>query len=414
MQIEQAIRGLHLPQDLRNATAKLDVRKLTASRSDNSITIHAVSDERIPYGVLRMLSAEIRNQAFADIATNVRISVRSDCIENNDDEQEALRLLLDTIREENAETFRQMYNAVMQSASFFAEGGIVKMTLPGDTFFATAEDGFRKDFTEQMKFWSDRFRGLEIVYTEPENLSETYHSERVYDADEYIAKLIRSRENSAEKNGAVRKPKDLTVRPKQEKTEVEAPKSGFQRRRKLPDDPNVFYGKSFDYSNTTPISLINDPYQAVVVHGQVFKVESRELMRRDPAREDSDKPQATKSIVTFNITDFEDSISVKVYLPTPELSDFLDNLKEGSFVCLSGETEDDKYTKELGIGRINGIRKSEDTRIKRKDNSPKKRVELHCHTQMSDMDAVVDTATIVKRAFEWGHPAIAITDHGVV
>ena len=414
MQIDQAIRGLKLPSDMQNAAAALDVRKLTACRSDNTITIHAVSEERIPYGVLRMLSGEIRRQAFADIAREVNISVRFGCIENNDDEQEALRLLLCTIQEENAESFRQMYNAVMHTASFFADDGTVRMTLPGDTFFATAEEGFRRDFTDRMKFWTDRFKKLDIVYTEPENLSDTYHSERVYDADEYIARVIRSREDNAEKGGTVRKPKDLTVKPKQESAAVDMPKTGFQRRRRLPDDPDVFYGKPFDYSNTTPISLINDPYQPVTVHGQVFKVESRELMRRDPAREDSEKPQATKTVVTFNITDFEDSIAVKVYLPTPDLAEFTENLKEGSFVCLSGETEDDKYTKELGIGRVTGIRKAEDTRIKRKDNAPEKRVELHCHTQMSDMDAVVDTAVIVRRAFEWGHPAIAITDHGVV
>ena len=415
MHIENTVRGLRVPAELRDAAAKLDVRKVSASRGENKITIHAVSEERIPYGVLRMLSEEVRRQAFADLGYSVEISMRFDCIENNDDEQEALRLLLETIREENAESYRQMDNAVIHLASFFAEDGEVKMTLPGDSFFATAEDGFRKDFTERMKFWSDRFTSLSIVYTEPDDLSETYPSERVYNTDEYIAKLVRNRAVAAEgATGERRKPKDIVAKPKKEMPAEEGPKPSYQRRRKLPDDPDIFYGRPFEHSMITPISAITDPYQPVVVQGQIFKLETRELMRRDDGNDEDKAKQVTKSIVTFNITDFEDSITVKLYVSTPDVPELTGKLKEGSFVCLAGETEDDRYTKELGIGKIVGIRKGEDTRIRRKDNSPEKRVELHCHTQMSDMDAVVDTATIVKRAFEWGHPAIAITDHGVV
>ena len=74
----------------------------------------------------------------------------------------------------------------------------------------------------------------------------------------------------------------------------------------------------------------------------------------------------------------------------------------------------DRFDKEITIGSVVGIKNIGDFTSKREDNHPQKRVELHAHTLMSDMDAVVDVKTLIKRAKSWGHKAIAITDHGVV
>ena len=86
----------------------------------------------------------------------------------------------------------------------------------------------------------------------------------------------------------------------------------------------------------------------------------------------------------------------------------------GAFVKLKGIAAIDAFDKELTIGSVIGIRKIADFTTSRKDLSVRKRVELHCHTKMSDMDGVSEAKDIVKRAYQWGHPAIAITDHGVV
>ena len=80
----------------------------------------------------------------------------------------------------------------------------------------------------------------------------------------------------------------------------------------------------------------------------------------------------------------------------------------------AGITMIDKFDGELTIGSIVGVKKISDFTHGRMDHSVRKRVELHCHTKMSDMDGVSEAKDIVKRAYQWGHPAIAITDHGVV
>ena len=81
---------------------------------------------------------------------------------------------------------------------------------------------------------------------------------------------------------------------------------------------------------------------------------------------------------------------------------------------IKGTTGIDKYDGILSLGYIDGIKKTGDFRTKRMDNEPVKRVELHCHTKMSDMDGVSDVSDIIDCAREWGMEAIAITDHGVV
>ena len=92
----------------------------------------------------------------------------------------------------------------------------------------------------------------------------------------------------------------------------------------------------------------------------------------------------------------------------------MEAVKEGAFIKLKGITSVDAYDKELTIGSLTGIKKCEDFTSMRMDDAPVKRVELHCHTKMSDMDGVSEVKDIIKRAKKWGMPALAVTDHGCV
>ncbi len=139
----------------------------------------------------------------------------------------------------------------------------------------------------------------------------------------------------------------------------------------------------------------------VIVRGQVMEVEAREIRNE-------------KTILIFPITDFTDSIVVKMFLRNEQVPEVTEHVKKGAFLKFRGVTTVDRFDSELTIASIAGIKKIANFTTARVDTSPQKRVELHCHTKMSDMDGVTDAKSLVKRAYEWGHPAIAITDHGVV
>lgn len=170
--------------------------------------------------------------------------------------------------------------------------------------------------------------------------------------------------------------------------------------KKTNSDPDIIYGKSFD-GESTPINEIQDEIGEVVVRGQILKIEGREIRNE-------------KTIVTFAITDFTDTITGKIFMKNEQVPEVKLVLKAGAFVKLKGMALMDKYDREITIGSIVGIKTIPNFIETRKDESEVKRVELHAHTFMSDMDGVVNVKALIKRAIDWGHKAIAITDHGVV
>ena len=169
---------------------------------------------------------------------------------------------------------------------------------------------------------------------------------------------------------------------------------------KRSDNPDVLYGRDFD-DDFIPIDAIEGEMGEVTLRGKILTSESREL-------------RSGKFILTFDVTDFTDTITVKMFV-RPELFDEVKAvLPVGSFIRIKGVTTIDRFDGELTLGSIVGIKKAEDFTSKRMDNSLEKRVELHCHTKMSDMDGVSEVKDIIKRAKKWGMSAIAVTDHGCV
>ncbi|MBE5922654.1 MAG: PolC-type DNA polymerase III [Lachnospiraceae bacterium] len=169
---------------------------------------------------------------------------------------------------------------------------------------------------------------------------------------------------------------------------------------KRSDNPDVLYGRDFD-GEEIPISSIQNEMGEVVIRGQIRMVDKRELRNE-------------KTILMIDITDFTDTITVKMFAKNEQVAEITDGLKKGTFVKLRGVTTIDRFDGQLTIASVTGIKKIGDFTTKRADTAPEKRVELHCHTKMSDMDGVSDAGDIIKRAISFGHKALAITDHGVV
>ncbi|MBE6862337.1 MAG: PolC-type DNA polymerase III [Ruminococcus sp.] len=139
--------------------------------------------------------------------------------------------------------------------------------------------------------------------------------------------------------------------------------------------------------------------EKLVVVGDVFASEVKELRNE-------------KTVVTYDITDYSGSLKIKIFAKSEEVEQMnLGSVKKGATLLVSGKIDYDSFARDITI-MANSIIKVK--RIPKMDNYPEKRVELHCHTNMSSMDAVTDPVTLINRAAAWGHQAMAITDHGVV
>jgi DNA polymerase-3 subunit alpha (Gram-positive type) len=175
----------------------------------------------------------------------------------------------------------------------------------------------------------------------------------------------------------------------------QAPVSTPPKEKKTNADNQAIYGKKFA-NEPIPMRQLTEEQQQVVVYGQIFRLESR-------------VSKNGKKFYLGDITDFQDSISFKIF-PRGEYT-LDEQLKEGLWVKVRGDLQMDSFAKELTL-LVNDIMEAPPL-FKREDLAPEKRVELHLHTKMSAMDSTVDVSDAIKQAVKWGHPAIAITDHGV-
>jgi len=159
----------------------------------------------------------------------------------------------------------------------------------------------------------------------------------------------------------------------------------------------TFYGKSFR-GNVTPMKELNLDMGSVIVEGKVFAVDHKELKKRNAW------------VISFDMTDNYGSVRINRFLEANEAKPILENVKVGSVLKVQGRLELNRYDNELVLkpfSMMPGVMQ------KRKDTAEgMKRVELHLHTTMSNMDALTSTDAAIKQAAAWGHRAIAITDHG--
>ena len=228
---------------------------------------------------------------------------------------------------------------------------------------------------------------------------------------EFIKEKVSKKQSKSTYSRNIGKPVNTKLKEKEEKaSEAKAnvnnkkPATNTTNTRKSygksPKDPSLVYGRNFD-GETIPIVDIIDEIGEVVIKGQLINLEVRGLRNE-------------KSLITFSLTDFTDTIKVKIFAKTIDEDEILAGLQSGGFYMLKGYAKMDTFDKEITVGSVYGIKTINDFRDIRMDNAAIKRVELHAHTQMSDMDSVVDVKKLIKTAFSWGHSAIAITDHGVV
>lgn len=159
------------------------------------------------------------------------------------------------------------------------------------------------------------------------------------------------------------------------------------------------YGGRAIRRKPVPMANLQLDMDLVVVEGDVFFVEHRDLKKRNAW------------VISFDVTDYTGSIRVTKFMPKEEGQVIVDQVKKGQRLMIQGKLNINRFDNDMVL-EPQLIWQTE--KPKKEDKAAKKRVELHLHTRFSTMDALCDVKKIVGRAIEWGHPAIAITDHGVV
>ena len=192
---------------------------------------------------------------------------------------------------------------------------------------------------------------------------------------------------------------NVKLKEKHEEKKEEQPKE--KKYHKEPKDPNSVIGRGIKEEAIKIKTLLGEDNN-VVVEGYVFGTDYFESSKTD------------FKIITLKITDYSDSIYCKVFVrDNDEYKRLCKELKAGSWFKIRGYTKEDQFAKELVLN-ARDIVKIDKKEEKIEDKAEVKRVELHCHTKMSQMDGVVDDEALLKQAISWGHKAIAITDHNGV
>ena len=420
---------LKVKEEMKQLLAEVEVTKVASNSARDFIRVHIFSRHLIKKRRIYELERMIKEQLFG--RAPVRIEVREDYqLSAQYTPENLMREYYDSLLLEAEQKSVVERNMLQTSHYTFEEGNILCLTLQ-DTVVAQG----KKDSVVQLltSVFNERFHvpvEVRVVYEKPRESSLKYND----------LKLRQEVDAIVEKNHVLRKERLLREKAAEEEKEgapsgtgadagADAPKKkgdgqrgdgaqkggardsfrsgakgGFRKREfssyRRSDDPNVIYGRDFDDAAIELREVVSEMGE-ITIRGKVISFDTREIRNE-------------KTIIMYAVTDFTDTIMVKMFVRNDQLADMLQDIRMGAFLKIKGVTTIDKFDGELTIGSVTGIRKIPDFTVTRKDTEPEKRVELHCHTKMSDMDGVSEVKDIVKRAHDWGHKAIAITDHGVV
>ena len=439
---EEVFPPLSLDQSLLDLLGQVKVEKVTSNRAKNFIRVYLVSGKLIHKEQLFQLERALKRQLFGRAEVELKILERYE-LSGQYTPEKLLELYKDSILWELKHYSILEYNLFRGAKISFPEEHIMRMELRKTTLGEDAADELirvlYKIFTERCGL--DVHIHTEFVEQEEEKKKRSGRADIDRQAAllaETMLELKAAQDQAAgvQAEGQAGGRADGTTGagvPKQgggpkatggQKKEA-APKAGGKRafggygqseyaygkhlrsagsrfKSARSNNPDVLYGRDFDDSDIIDLVQLVGEMGEVVIHGQITGWDEREI-------------RGGRTIVTLTVTDYTDTIHVKVFAKDEaDLKALQEKVSKGMFVKIRGLSTQDRFDNELNIGTVVGIKKSSDFRTPRMDRSEIKRVELHCHTKMSDMDGVSDVKDIIKRAKSWGHTAIAVTDHGVV
>ena len=417
---------IHADKPLTDLLDQVHVERITSNRAKTHIKIYLKSKTLIHKEQLYNLEQTLKKQLFGKTPIELKI-IEHFQLSGQYTPQKVLELYRDSILFELKAYSILEFNLFRRAKIAFPEENRMKLSLEKTTLGQEAADELvrvlHKIFTERcgMKLeieaeLIDKNQEQEEKRQKSQEFMEKQAAalaERMYQAEQEQAAAQGAPQEQSEKENTPASPKTAVApkAPKEKKPRPSFGKDDYPYRRTLrgggsgkssrTSDPDVLYGRNFEDGEITELCQIIGEMGEVTVRGQVSSLDEREI-------------RGEKTIVTITVTDYTDTIRAKLFIKNEDLPDFRENVKKGAFVRIKGITAIDRFDNELTLSSLTGIKKSADFRKLRIDNHEHKRVELHCHTKMSDMDGVSEVKDLIKQAKAWGHKAIAVTDHGVV
>ncbi len=414
----QVFPTIQLKDETRERMEYASVSRVTVNRQKTQLHIYLESGRLIHKKYIFETEQAIHDQLFSDVLMNIRIIEKFRL-----SRQYTARNLMEVYEESILQELRAynvfLHNLLSEAKKEFLDDDTLKITFQ-DSVIA---DGHQEELLRILeKIFCERCGMSLKIQAEREpagkaSLRELHDRELEQEVAAITEKYrsVKHEEQQRQEEGQEAEKKEAFLtgggqkKEKKETGQGENADSGTKKpassrewysSARRSDNPDVVYGRDFE-GEPAWIEQITGEIGEVILRGQILELEARELRNE-------------KTILIFSITDFTDTIGVKLFLKNEQAQEVLGQIKKGGFYKLRGVTTIDRFDSQLTIGNVFGIKKIPDFREKRMDTSPEKRVELHCHTKMSDMDGVSDVKDIIERAMSWGHSAIAITDHGAV
>ncbi len=423
--------GLKLDKAYQDLAEQITVEKITATKRRDFLRVYMSCDRLIQKEKITVLEEQIARQLFANMPMTVKFYEKY-YLSSQYNPRKLMEIYRDSILQELREYSHVEYTMFHSAELSYPSEDKICLTMADTVLYHSKEEELLRVLDKIFNERCGMHAQFETVYVEKKERSKEESNLRIAgevaeitrriggepsesEAEERDVALVAGM-SSAEVAAAMQGGENNDMAPKNAAAnggnggaEAKAAgggrkggfkKEGFRQGVKRSDNPDVIYGRDVE-EEALAIEEIVGEMGEVVIRGKILAFDKREIRNE-------------KTILIFDVSDFTDTITVKMFARNDQVAEITEGIKTGAFIKLKGVTMIDRFDNELTIGSIAGVKKIPDFTTSRMDNSLRKRVELHCHTKMSDMDGVSEAKDIVKRAYKWGHPAIAITDHGVV
>jgi DNA polymerase-3 subunit alpha (Gram-positive type) len=398
--------GLNVENEMEELFSDVMIKRIVNNRGKSSIRIYIESNRIIHKSDIYKMENNISKMFGGKVAIKI---IEHFNLSSQYNSENLFKMYKDSIMLE-LYNYSKMEYSMLNKAEISFEGEVMIIRL-ADTVVSEDKSGelkriLEKIFNERCGIPTEiRYDFMEVKENKFDKINELRLQQEV-DAIVAGIKVSKDADNDTkdtEKNAGQQQSNSRVSAKKEFQSRGDFKKKSegvYNRGFRYSDNPDVLYGKEFDGQSVSLHEIIEEVGE-VIVRGQIMYMEERPI-------------RGERNIISIAITDFTDSIVMKLFIKDDNLQEFKEKIKKGMFIKVKGITTLDKFDNDLVLSSISGIMKISDFTVKRMDTSVEKRVELHCHTKLSDMDGVADVKDLIARAKEWGHTALAITDHGVV